>query len=500
MTILLTILQLLYSVSAVGLAIVGFNTLALSIIYLRHRHDDPPQPAAPPADGWPRVLVQLPIYNERHVVERLIAAVSRLDYPLDRLAVQVLDDSTDDTVSLAAAAVEKARAAGLDIEHVRRPDRRGYKAGALEHGLELTDAPFVAIFDADFLPEPGFLRAVMPYFVADDRLGMVQTRWAHLNACESHLTRAQAIALDVHFVVEQTARHRGGLFMNFSGTAGVWRRACIEDSGGWSHDTLSEDIDLSYRAQLRGWRCLYLPDVSVPAEIPPLMMGFKRQQARWATGTVQCLRKLGATLLRSHLTPWQKAEAVVHLGGYLLHPLMLLLLLLTLPLVLLGGLDDLPLAGLGLAAFGAPLEAVIAQRRLYPDWKARLAYYPAFLFMGMGIAVSNALAVLRALSGRRLAFERTPKFEARGSATAWATSSYTLPLDLTTQLEIFLALYAAATAVVCLGRLPALVPFMALYALGFAYVAGLSVLQARAARRARRRTGQQLGLYGTGDR
>ena len=492
MALLTTLLQILYAISAVGLAIVGFNTLVLSVLYLRHRRENPAEPPAPNEADWPRVVVQLPVYNERHVVERVVAAVARLDYPRDRLLVQVLDDSTDDTVALAAAAAEQARASGLSVEHIRRADRTGFKAGALAHGLELADAPFVAIFDADFAPSPDFLRRVLPHFLADERLGMVQTRWAHLNARQSHLTRAQALALDAHFVVEQTARHRGGLFMNFSGTGGVWRRACIEDSGGWSHDTLSEDIDLSYRAQLRGWRFLYLPDVSAPAEIPPLMMGFKRQQSRWATGTVQCLCKMGGTLLRSHLTPWQKVEALIHLGGYFLHPLMLAVLLLTLPLVLLDGLSGLPLAGLGLAMLGAPVQAVLAQRRLYPDWRARLAYYPAFLCMGFGIAVSNTLAVLRGLSGRPQAFQRTPKFQAGERGADWAASRYTLPLDLSTRLEIGMALYATVTASAALTRLPAVVPFMALYALGFAYVAGLSLYQESTARRARAQQGLQL--------
>lgn len=498
MPILTTVLQVLYSISAVGLAVVGFNTLVLSILYLIHRKETEPQPPTPAESDWPAVVVQLPIYNEHHVVERLVQAISRLDYPRDRLLVQVLDDSTDDTAALSAAAVEQARSAGLSIELIRRSTREGYKAGALEHGLTQTDAPFVAIFDADFVPPPDFLRRVMPHFLVDERLGMVQTRWAHLNATQSHLTRAEAIALDAHFVVEQTARHRSGLFMNFSGTAGVWRRECITDSGGWSHDTLSEDIDLSYRAQLRGWRFLYLPGIDAPAEVPPLMMGFKRQQSRWATGTVQCLRKMGGTLLRSDLNIWQKGEALLHLGGYFLHPLMLLLLLLTLPLLVLGELNSLPLAGLGLAMIGAPVQAVIAQRRLYPDWQRRLLYYPAFLLMGVGIAVSNTLAVRRAFRPGPQPFERTPKFQAQsaGSTGAWTASSYILPVDTSTRIEIFMAIYAAATALLAITRMPALVPFMVLYALGFAYTAGLSIWQTRAARRVRAAQRQNFGLSG----
>jgi cellulose synthase/poly-beta-1,6-N-acetylglucosamine synthase-like glycosyltransferase len=302
-----------------------------------------------------------------------------------------------------------------------------------------SDADFIAVFDADFQPHPDFLRRTVPHFLSDERLGMVQARWAHLNDKYSLLTRAQALALDAHFVVEQTARHRSGLLMNFSGTAGVWRRACLEDAGGWQHDTLSEDIDASYRAQMRGWRFLYLPDVGVPAEIPPLMMGFKRQQARWATGTIQCLKKLGSQVLTSpSLSVAQKAEAMVHLGGYLLHPFMVLLLLSTLPLLLMGGISGLPLAGLGLAMLGSPVQ-------------------------------------------------RTPKFQVGGQARLWLGSSYTLPVDGTTWVELLLAVYAGVSGMLAVTRLPALAPFMLLYAIGFSFVAGLSLYQSQAARRIQER-------------
>ena len=494
----MTLLQVLYSICAVGLALVGFNTLILSILYMLHR-DEPAPDAQPGAMAdWPPVVVQLPIYEERYVAERLIDAVARLDYPRDRLNIQVLDDSDDETVAIAAAAVERARAAGVAIEHVRRGTREGYKAGALAAGLQRSSAPFVAIFDADFVPQPDFLKQVMPYFAPDDRLGMVQTRWAHLNATTGSLTRAEALALDAHFVVEQTARHRSGLLMNFSGTGGVWRRACIEDSGGWHCNTLSEDIDLSYRAQMRGWRFLYLPDVSVPAEVPPLMMGFKRQQSRWATGTVQCLRKLGGTLLRSPLNGWQKLEGLIHLGGYFLHPLLLFLLLLTLPMLLLRQLNGLPLAALGLAMLGSPVQVLLSQRRLYDDWARRLLYYPIFMLMGVGIAVSNSLAVFQAFSDKPLPFRRTPKFHVEGRGQVWQASRYTLTFDSTLWIELFFAGYAALIGALAVTRLPGLVPFMLLYALGFGYVAGLSLWQTRSVNRsrARRRAWEYLSSSG----
>jgi cellulose synthase/poly-beta-1,6-N-acetylglucosamine synthase-like glycosyltransferase len=481
------LLQILYIISAAGLAVVGFNTLVLSVLYLAHRRAAVPTPPVPGEDAWPAVVIQLPVYNERHVAARVIDAAAHLDYPRDRLTIQLLDDSDDETSAIAAAAARSAQSGGTTIVHVRRSHRAGFKAGALEAGLALTDAPYVAVLDADFVPEPGFLKRVMAFFLADNRLGMVQTRWAHLNAQQNWLTRAQALALDAHFVVEQTARNRSGLLMNFSGTAGVWRRACIVDSGGWQADTLSEDIDLSYRAQLRGWRFLYLPEVGVPSEIPPLMMGFKRQQARWATGTIQCLRKLGSTLLRSGLSPWQKAQGLIHLGGYFLHPLMLIVLALTLPLLATGSLSELPLAGLGLAILGTPVQAIISQRYLYPDWKRRLVYFPVFMIMGIGITVSNTAAVIRGLRGRSHSFQRTPKFSAQGQDRAWLGSQYALPPDPTTGYEIGLAAYSAALAVLALVRLPALAPFMLVYAAGFAWVAGLSLWQSHQAKAAQRR-------------
>jgi cellulose synthase/poly-beta-1,6-N-acetylglucosamine synthase-like glycosyltransferase len=494
----LIVLQLLYSISAFGLALVGFNALVLLVIYLSHRREKIPQPVVADEDNWPSVVVQLPIYNERHVVERLIEAVTRLDYPRDRLTVQLLDDSDDETAAIAASAVRRARRAGLRIDHVRRDSRTGYKAGALAHGFTLAEADFIAIFDADFVPQPDFLRRVIPYFLDDPGLGMVQTRWGHLNPGYSSLTCAQALALDTHFVIEQTARQRGGLLMNFSGTGGVWRRTCIQDSGGWHYDTLSEDIDLSYRAQLRGWRCLYLPEISVPAEIPPLVMAFKRQQSRWATGTIQCLRKLGPTVLASHLTIWQKLQAMLHLGGYFIHPLMLLLLLSTLPLLLTGQLSNLPLAGLSLAMLGPPLQMIVAQSTLYPDWKRRLLHFPVLMLLGVGIAVNNLAAVLRGFSSRPHTFRRTPKFHIRRRGQTWAASAYVLPADYTTWLEIALSLYSGVTAVLALQRAPALAPFMALYALGFAYVAGAGLWQTRTARRVQAHRGHRLGLSGTG--
>jgi glycosyltransferase involved in cell wall biosynthesis len=470
-------LETLYVASVLLLAVLGFNALALSALYLYHYRNNPDRPVELTHANTPTILVQLPIYNERHVVERLVRAVSSLDYPRDRLLVQLLDDSTDETVAKAAAAVEELRERGFPIEHIRRGTREGYKAGALSYGMGLCDAEFIAIFDADFEPQPDFLRQVIPYFLTNAELGLIQTRWAHLNAKHSLLTRAQAMALDAHFVVEQTAQNRGGLLMNFAGTAGIWRRACIETSGGWQADTLSEDIDLSYRAQLGGWRGLYLPEIGTPAELPHLMLAFKRQQSRWATGTIQCLGKLGRRMLFSQLRPAQKLEAFLHLCGYFVHPLMLIVVLLTLPLLALNRLNGLHLAGLGFAMLGLPLQIALGQMRLYDDWLKRFVMLPVLMVVGMGIAVSNTEAVLKGLSGKPVAFARTPKFEIRDKVQGKYDTHYMLPINHTTWIELAFSIYSAAALILAIGRQSAATPFMALYALGFGTVAISSILE-----------------------
>ncbi|NDJ52156.1 MAG: glycosyltransferase [Chloroflexi bacterium] len=471
----LILAQVVHVASALGLAIIGFNALVLSGIYLlRRRFPAPQKPTQPHA--WPSVTVQLPLYNERYVVERLIEAVAQLDYPREALHIQILDDSTDQTSVIVNRLVEHYQDQGLNISHVQREIRTGYKAGALRAGLALIDSAFIAVFDADFVPPADFLKATIPHF-ADPRIGMVQARWAHLNALSSWFTRAQSLALDAHFVVEQTARNRSGLLMNFSGAAGVWRRTCIEDSGGWQADTLSEDIDLSYRAQLRDWACLYLPEVSAPAELPPTAMAFKTQQARWATGTIQCLRKLGPDILRADLRLWQKVQAFLHLSGYLVHPLLILLLLTTLPLMLSDTLTGLPLAGLSLATLGPLLQVVIGQMTLYEDRGERLLVLPAYMMMGLGIALSNTLAVLRGFSNQQFAFERTPKFRSDDQQDGLSSTHYRQSLNAVSLLEAILFAYAAISAWVAWTSVPAALPFMLLYAAGFGTISALSLWQ-----------------------
>ncbi len=471
MTLWLDILTLLYSLSAIALAVYSIGTLFLLFIWWRHRRRTLPLPDAPDS-GWPTVLVQLPVYNERAVILRLIDAVAALDYPRERLRIQVLDDSTDDTSDLIAARVKLHAGDGLNIAHVRRDQRIGYKAGALSYGLEQDDADLVAIFDADFVPPPDFLRSVIPHFHADPRLGMVQTRWGHLNASENLLTRAQALSLDGHFIVEQTARSRGGLLLNFSGSAGVWRTACIRDAGGWSAETLAEDLDLSYRAQLRGWRFLYLPEVEVRAEIPPQFAAYRQQQARWAKGNTQNIIRHSLALWRSRaVTPLQKLMGTLHLCQYIVQPLLLLLLLLTPPLASAGVLQKLPLTPLGLAGLGPPLVYLFSQWSLYPDWPRRLLAFPVLVGVGTGLILNNTLAVIAALRKTPNEFRRTPKFQSQG----WQRSRYALSASRVVLGELLLTAYALWGAVMAAPVAPSLVPFLYIYVYAFGMVVLWSV-------------------------
>jgi len=481
-----TLLALVHALIALCLAVYGLNSFILTFLYLRHRRATVP---TPPSDhsSLPIVTVQAPVYNERHVVERVIDAVAALDYPRERLQIQILDDSTDDTTRLAHARAALHRERGIDIAVLRRPGRDGFKAGALAWGLSQAHGEYIAIFDADFCPRPDFLLQTIPHFLARPRLGMAQTRWSYLNGDYSPLTRAQTLALDGHFVVEQNGRNRAGLLMSFNGAGGVWRRRCIEESGGWTADTLCEDLDLSYRAQLAGWECLYLPKVDAPAEVPPQIAAFKRQQSRWAQGSVQTLRKLAGPIMRNRRLGWgQKAMALVHLSSYLAHPLMVLLLLASLPLLLTPDAAQFPVSGLGLMCLGPPLVYAISQWELYPDWGKRLRALPLLLLMGIGIAWANTLAVWRGLTRWGGAFARTPKFRLEGQGGHWADSGYRLRADGSTFGEIALALYALVAAFVAYAtHNRGMIPFLLLYAAAFGAVAGMELAQTVAPRRRR---------------
>jgi len=413
------------------------------------------------------------VYNERYVAKRLIAAVARLDYPRDRLHIQVLDDSDDVTTAIIAQAVSRYRAEGLHIDHLRRASRAGYKGGALAHGLQFTESEYIAIFDADFLPPPGVLREVLPHFQGDDRLGCVQCRWGHTNAESSWLTRAQAAGIDGHFSIEQETRSAKGLFLNFNGTAGVWRRACIEDAGGWQSDTLTEDLDLSYRAQLHGWKLHYLPEVSVPGELPAFVSAYKRQQFRWAKGSIQTARKLLGSLWRASIPLKKKIAGSIHLTSYSVHPLILFNLLLTLPALYAGGwlLKILPL--LTTAALGPILMYWVALGKGgLPTWK-RIQRIFVLLLLGMGMSVNNTRAVLEALLGVQSPFLRTPKYNLTGKLKRFQPADYKLPIDLSLVIETLLAGYSLAL-MVAVVRASAwnLAPWLFLYTAGYTFVAG----------------------------
>ncbi len=455
---LFSLLTFIYVACALLLAVYAASEVVLLIIYWRTRHHQSPLPVV---STWPGVTIQLPLYNERHVVNRLLEAVAALDYAPDCLFIQVLDDSTDDTREIAQQVCDSLAERGLHIHYLHRTERSGYKAGALANGMAQLRTEFVAVLDADFVPPPDFLRRTIPYLVNDPDLGMVQTRWGHLNSFTNLLTLGQTLALDAHFVVEQTARSQAGLLMSFNGSGGVWRTACIRESGGWRATTLTEDLDLSYRAQLAGWRLLYVPDVVVPAELPPQIAAYKQQQARWATGSTQVLWALFGALWRSPFSVSQRLMATLHLCQYLPHPLMLVLLLLTPPLLLTRSLDSLTLGWLSVVGLGPPLVYVVSQYSLYSDWKRRLWGFPMLLLLGTGITWSNTWAVLHSMGGQP-DFKRTPKFSRN-----WQTSSYALRLDPHIWIEVFLAGYALWGMMLAWHSNRALVFYMSIYAIAF---------------------------------
>lgn len=464
------VLAALYAAATAVLLAFGLNLLWLARQHRRQgglrSHpgvEDPPE--------WPVVTVQLPLYNERFVVERLLDAAAQLDYPPARLEIQVLDDSTDDTRRRAAARIAVWRARGVDIALVTRAGRRGFKAGALAHGLAAARGTLVAVFDADFVPPKDFLRRTVPVLAADERLGLVQARWEHLNATASALTRVQAALLDTHFVVEQDARNARGLPMNFNGTGGLWRRACIEDAGGWQSDTLTEDLDLSYRAQLRGWRFRFLGDVAVPAEIPATVAAWRAQQFRWTKGTAETARKLLAPLWRSAWPLAAKVQGTLHLGGFAVYPALLAVVLLHAPLLVARAMGAGPgdayfaVMSLGVFAFaGVVLAHVAGQRALYADWRTRLRYEPLLLAASLALSASSTRAVVQALLRQRTPFVRTPKSGDAGGRRAYARRADRLVV----RVERALALYSLAglVALIGLGQWPG-VGFQALAVVGF---------------------------------
>ena len=475
------LLLTLYFAVLTTLAIYGAHRYWMVFLYFRNRDRAPELPGS--FERLPRVTVQLPIYNELYVVERLIDSVCGLDYPRALLEIQVLDDSTDETRERARAAVERHRERGIDVRYLHRTDRAGFKAGALAAGLRAARGEILAVFDADFVPEPDFLHRTVHHFV-DPGVGMVQARWGHINDSYSLLTRIQAVLLDAHFVLEHGGRNRAGAFFNFNGTAGLWRRDAIERAGGWQHDTLTEDMDLSYRAQLEGYRFVFLPDVVAPAEIPVTMSAFKSQQQRWSKGSIQTARKLLPRILASPLSLRVKVEAFFHLTANIAYPLMVLLSLLMFPGMLVRFdmgfaemlLLDAPLFLLATASVTS--FYVVSQRELYPDWRHRLKVLPMLLALGIGMSLSNARAVLEGLLGRDSSFVRTPKYRIESSTDGWKEKKYRGRGSFLPWVETAFGLYftAAVAYAVSYGILGS-IPFLVLFQVGFLYTGVLSLLE-----------------------
>lgn len=467
-----------------------FGSHGFVMIYFYFKNRDKKPARRPSLEDAPKVTVQLPVFNELYVVERLIDAVCAMEYPRDRLEIQVLDDSTDETVDVTAAAVAAKKALGFDIVQIRRTNRVGFKAGALREGLAQAKGEYIAIFDADFVPRPDFLTETLVHFT-DDRIGMVQTRWEHLNTEYSMITRAQAIALDGHFVIEQSVRNKSGFFINFNGTAGIWRRTCIEDAGNWQDDTLTEDLDLSYRAQLKGWNFIYLDDFTSPAELPSEINALKSQQFRWTKGAIETAKKILPRVWKAKLPLRVKLQSTVHLTNNLVFPFILLTGILNVPLIFIkqNGTHDTFFAFMSvfvLAFVSSFLFYLYSQKDVHADWKKRLFLFPVFMAGSMGFAVNNSRAVLEGLFNKKSAFVRTPKYKIEKDGDKWTNKKYRSAkpkITFSIVLEIVLALYCFVGVGASLYFLEiAALPFQLLYSLGFGLVGMLSIRHALATR------------------
>ena len=475
-----------YFIVLLVLASYGVHRYVLVYLYYKHRKNKVEDPPTRFAD-LPRVTVQLPIFNEQFVIDRLVDAVCKMDYPREKLDIQVLDDSTDETVEVANAVVQRYAALGYPIAYHHRTNRYGFKAGALQEGMETAKGEFIAVFDADFVPPEDWLMRVVHHF-ADPKIGMVQTRWTHLNRDYSFLTNVEAILLDGHFVLEHGGRSRSHVFFNFNGTAGMWRRQAIEDAGGWEHDTLTEDTDLSYRSQLKGWKFKYLQDVECPAELPIEMTAFKTQQARWAKGLIQTAKKILPTVLRSNVPFRVKLEAWYHLTANISYPFMVVLSTLLLPAMIIRFYQgwfqmlviDLPL--FMASTFSISSFYLVSQKELFPRrWPKTFLYLPFLMALGIGLTVTNTRAVMEALFGVKSAFKRTPKYrvQAKGEKSI-AARKYRKRLGFVPWIELLIGTYFAATVYYALSNENYItVPFLLIFVLGYWYTGLMSLLQGR---------------------
>lgn len=470
----------LFILSAILITLYTCNFYYLA--YLSGKRKDPLQTTKA---GTPSITIQLPIYNEKYVAKRLIDAVCDMEYPKERMRIMVLDDSDDDTVELLGDVVNKYQKQGFNIEHVRRGTRTGYKAGALKHAMKTTDTEYVAIFDADFIPPNWFLKRAIPHFTKSD-IGLVQCRWGHVNENYSAITRAQALSLDFHFLIEQKAKSNSHLFMNFNGTAGIWRSSCIEDAGGWHTATLVEDLDLSYRAQMKGWKCVFLPDVVVDAELPVQMNAAKRQQFRWAKGSIQCALKLLTDIaVKRRVALEAKVQAFIQLTRHIVYPLMLVQFL-TLPILLAGQVNLYVVSfipALTIAAYlamGPGAYIMIIQSMYQQSWKSKAKILPALLVYNAGMSVNNTVAVFDALFGKKNEFLRTPKYGIITKHDDWRNKAYNLPFTQTTLLEIFFGVYGVVGIFISIfSNNPVFAPIIGLQTIGFFYIAYMSLSHTR---------------------
>jgi len=434
--------------------------------------------------NFPTVTIQLPLYNELYVVERLIDSTCKIDYPKEKLEIQVLDDSTDETVDIAAKVIEEKKLEGFNITHVRRGSREGFKAGALKEGLKTAEGEFIAIFDADFIPDKDFLKNTLKFF-ADEKVGMVQTRWEHLNGDYSLLTRAQALALDGHFVIEQTVRNKAGFFINFNGTGGIWRKYCIEDAGNWHADTLTEDLDLSYRAQLNGWKFVFLKDFTSPAELPSEINALKTQQFRWTKGAIETAKKVLPMLWRSKVPLRIKLYSTFHLTNNFIFPFILLAGILNVPLIFIknsGGYEIyFAFTSVFVFAFISTfLFYLFSQKDIHPDWRKRIVLFPVFMAGSMGFALNNSRAVFEGLLNRKSEFIRTPKFKLVGEKGTWTGKRYlNKKIGFAVIVELVLAIYCliGVASSIYFFELAA-IPFQLLFFIGFSFVSVTSIKHA----------------------
>jgi cellulose synthase/poly-beta-1,6-N-acetylglucosamine synthase-like glycosyltransferase len=438
------------------------------------------------SDLTSKVTIQLPLYNELYVVERLINAVCEIEYPKDMLEIQVLDDSTDETTSITEKIVREKQNEGFDIVHMRRGTREGFKAGALKEGLKTAKGEYIAIFDADFIPHKNFLTKTLSFF-SDDKVGMVQTRWEHINGDYSILTKAQALALDGHFVIEQTVRNKAGFFINFNGTGGIWKRACIEDAGNWHADTLTEDLDLSYRAQLNGWRFVFLQDFTSPAELPSEINALKTQQFRWTKGAIETAKKILPLVWRSKIPFRVKLQATFHLTNNLVFPFILLAAILNVPLIFIknSGSHQAYFAILSLfvlAFVSSFLFYLYSQKDIRTDWRKKIVLFPLFMAGSMGFAVNNSRAVIEGLLNRKSEFVRTPKFKVVSERDTWMGKRYlSRKLGFSVYVEAIMAVYCLVGIASSIYFLEiAALPFQILFFIGFSFVSVTSIKHALA--------------------